>query len=223
MFTQLLQMVIYNKVYSNEVCRGTRKYDYLDFGAHQFEKLCYYLGFPIEKRAIRIILENFIYKVYRKGIFLIKEGDNNTNVQYIIDGGVKVFRSANAEIQVLNLIGNGGFVGSINNLFMGLPSNYSFKTCSECKVLEIDGAKIQSLFGAGYQALYKSMIEKIFGLALEHEKEVSQLLRLNNLEKVAAIYSSYDHLFQSFTIKEIASFVNMKPESFSRMRKKILP
>lgn len=215
-------MVIYNTKYSDDVCSSTRKNEYFHFGIMQFSKLCYYLGFPKDKRAEKIILENCLYKVYKKGVLLIKEGDSGTPIQFIINGGVKVFNGYKQNEKILSLIGSGGIVGSLSNLWQGLPSNYSFQTCNECKVLEMDGNKLQLLFKLDKQAIYKPMFERLLSLALNHQKEVSKLLRMNNKEKVKTIYSDYAHLFNSFNVKEIASFVNMKPESFSRMRKIIM-
>ncbi|WP_242135259.1 Crp/Fnr family transcriptional regulator [Aestuariivivens marinum] len=112
------------------------------------------------------------------------------------------------------------FVASLTALLRKKPSLFVFETLGDCKIYEIEYAKLMTLCKNNIQlsALYAKVLEVVY---TKYEKRLVELISLDAKGRYLALRRQIPNLDTIIPQYHIASFLGITPVQLSRIRKKI--
>jgi CRP-like cAMP-binding protein len=167
----------------------------------------------IENRLVRKTLDNKEY--------LIKEGGIIKYLPFINDGLMVNYRvNESGERYVLQIGSSGGWLGDLYSFFSGNPTRFNIQAYHATELLMINHETFE------YMTTEYPVFEKFFRLVIQNAyvKTIDTKYRDNSLsaemryleliKKTPTILDDIPHYL-------IASYLNIKPQSLSRIRKKL--
>lgn len=168
------------------------------------------------------IIDAFPIKIYDKGYDLLKKGQIAKDAFLIIDGCVRKYSiDSNGEEHTTAFYTEYQSAVNFESLANQSPSNYIF-SCSEKTTVAIMNAKAE-------EALYKKFprfgevcrveMEKMMG---ENQENLAIFIRSTPEERYLNMLKERPDLINRVPQYQLASYLGIKPETLSRIRKRIL-
>lgn len=101
------------------------------------------------------------------------------------------------------------------------PSSVQVVTTSKCHLLCFDSTAFDLVVYDDPDGSYKKFANNFFSDFVQFRQNILKLQYLPNKEKVEFLYENYPIIFSRFSLKNIAAFLGMEPETLSRMRAKL--
>lgn len=174
----------------------------------------------LESHEEQLFLEAFkTYKLKKNEHFLLAT-EVCTKLGFLCNGLVRYYVFRNDEEATLEFTKEGEFVADYGSFIAKEPSIQNIQALEDCEFLVIDYDKLQELYKISKNAnlLGRIIIEHRFIIM------VNQLLtmhRYNPEERYRYFLEHYKDLTQRIPQYLIASYVGVKPQSLSRIRKRI--
>lgn len=151
----------------------------------------------------------------------LAEGSICKKVALVTKGGLRMFYNIRGEERCKDFQFEGQFTGSMYSLLTGLPSKFSIAALEDTSILEIsrqdlfnlyDTYKVWERFGRVYS-------ERMF---IYKEQRETSLLFDSSTTRYENLLKEQPHLAHRVPLKHLASYLGIKPESLSRIRKTIM-
>lgn len=178
-----------------------------------------YINLPIESY---LDLENkLVLETVQKKDYLIREGHVMKYLPFINKGLMVNYRlDNNGDKHIIQIRWEGLWLGDLYSFFSGNPTKFNIQTYQDTELLMIDHETFEYItrehpvyeryFRLGLQNAYVETLNQIYNLqSLSAEERYLELI--NN---VPSILDDIPHYL-------IASYLNIKPQSLSRIRKKL--
>jgi CRP-like cAMP-binding protein len=155
---------------------------------------------------------------FKRGTKIVVEGEVCENLYYIEKGLTRQYYTKNGKEVTEHLEYEGGIVMCIESFFLREPSHLILETLEPSKIYAIPYDKLQELTRTSYEFC------KLMFAFLEHSLISSQrkadTLRFESA-KERYLRTLHDHpdLIRRAPLHHIASFLQMTPETLSRVRK----
>ena len=155
---------------------------------------------------------------FKRGTKIVAEGEVCENLYYIEKGLTRQYYTKNGKEVTEHLEYEGGIVMCIESFFLREPSHLILETLEPSKIYAIPYDKLQELTRTSYEFC------KLMFAFLEHSLISSQrkadTLRFESA-KERYVRTLHDHpdLIRRAPLHHIASFLQMTPETLSRVRK----
>jgi CRP-like cAMP-binding protein len=154
---------------------------------------------------------------------ILDEQDKIPEYLYFINSGfMRLFYfDQNGEEQTTFLCSEGGFIASFSSLINQTKATENVECITDCELLRISYADAKQLVA-------KSEILKNFFLVMFEKSLSSAKLRANDLASLNAdqryqkMISQEPHFIQNIPLQYIASYLGIKPQSLSRIRKQVI-
>lgn len=192
------------------------------FGLRQFDLLHAHYGYIPDDDLKKIFAESVFYKEIKKGEVLVEEGGRMDYVIYLISGSVKFYSVHNGTQRVTRLLGEGNFVTSVTSFLNDKPADVNIKTLEKCRVLMIKKTSFQAVLVSPVAEKYKRFLTLIYEETLDFQRRISQMLLHGGQRKIDFIFEEFPGIFQRFSMRNIASFAGIEPETLSRIRRKMV-
>ncbi len=153
-------------------------------------------------------------KTYKKGEFLLQEGEIENNLYLIDEGAVKVFYLSEYEEKIIRLSYNGSVLNSMSSFFDKVPSELYIEAIRQTKVKVISRAIIERITDESEN--YAQFLKTILVQQLDREVD---LLIDSPAKRLERVLKRSPNLFQHVPLKYIARYLRMNPETLSRIRK----
>jgi CRP-like cAMP-binding protein len=172
-------------------------------------------NFP--SRLTALLLSEGREQVYAKGAMLIREGDVEEHVYYIVSGAVRVIYLSEFEEQTIRFGYEGSIINSLSSFLKKAPSEFYIETMRKTVVKSIVRERFFSLVHESSETLeqYAALLETSITQQIEREID---LLTVSPAERLKRVLSRSPNLFQEVPLKYIASYLRMTPETLSRIR-----
>ncbi len=156
-------------------------------------------------------------KVYRKGDFLIREGEIEKHLYLIEDGAVRLFYLTELEEHTLRLGYNGSLINSLSSFLNEQPSEFYIEAIRQTTVKTISKDQLLQIVNANETSLrhYSKFLETLVVQQIDREVD---LLITSPSERLERVLERSPDLFQHVPLKYIAAYLRMKPETLSRIR-----
>jgi len=175
----------------------------------------------LSERSISLIVNLWNKKsVIKKNDYLLKRNQKENYLYFINSGCIASIVQEEDKESVLGF----GYIGSIITSFISFstetPTNLSLLAISNTEILKISKKELYQLIDdyADIAKWYSSTIEKTL---VGHLKRQIELVTLNPSQKYNAFIERSGHLVNSIPLKYISSYLNITPETLSRVRKSI--
>jgi len=173
----------------------------------------------LDKEEIELITACFKTYNLAKGDFFLKAGEVNRHVGFLIKGLVRYFVYKNDEESTFEFTKEGEFIADYQSFNNHTPSIQNIQAIEDCEMLIINYPDVQAIFNTTKNGnlIGRQIIEHRFDVM------VNQLLAIymqNHEERYKRFLSQYADLAQRIPQYLIASYVGVKPESLSRIRRR---
>lgn len=159
-----------------------------------------------------------IQKTFAKGQYLLREGEIEKNLYFIVSGAVRIFLPSAHEEHTIRLGYEGSVINSLASFLSGQPSGFYVEAIRKTVVNVITKEQVAEISQASLNSLkaYNKLLETV--IAQQMEREVD-LLTVSPTERLQRVLKRSPNLFQQVPLKYIASYLRMSPETLSRIRK----
>ena len=177
---------------------------------------------PISKVEEDLCKKYFDDISFKKNQIIEKSGQVPQYLYFVIEGFVRVFHFNiyGSEITTQINCPNGFITSSYLNFINLVKSDESISSITDCRLLRISKTYLEQL-------THESTTIKDFSIAVfqqsiaYYERRSTELATLNALQRYQNLIRSNPEIVKNVPIQIIASFLGMKPESLSRIRKSI--
>ncbi len=170
-----------------------------------------------EKHAIE---DSFPIKTYEKGTYLMKQGEVARNAYYVIAGCLREFELIDGEEKTTAFYTEEQSAINFNSLVNQCPSKRNF-ICEELTTVAIlNGEKEQQLYKKfpRFESFCRSGTEQMMGAGQE---QLAEFITLKPEQRYLKILQERPDLINRVPQYHLASYLGIKPESLSRIRKRI--
>jgi CRP-like cAMP-binding protein len=175
---------------------------------------------PLSLEEIEAIVETMNIQEYKKGTVLLKEGQISTEVYFVLEGCVRQFYLVDGEEKTNNFFTEEQWVISMNSFSQRKPSDHYMDCCINCTLVVGNREKEESLYQRfpKLETVSRKVMEKVFA---EQQEIMSSYTTDTAEQRYLKLLRSRPDLFQKIPQYQIASYIGVKPESLSRIRKRL--
>jgi CRP/FNR family transcriptional regulator, anaerobic regulatory protein len=176
---------------------------------------------PLSEREADLISSSFDPVLFPKNRIIEEQGAVPRYLYYIVSGYLRLFHyNENGDEVTTHINCPPGFFTSYGN-FIGHSESFENVECvTECELLRITKAELDKLISAS--PVMKDFSISVFQQSITYNENRSrELATLGAEQRYLKLISSYPEILHNVPVQYIASFLGMKPESLSRIRKKL--
>ncbi|HVU58386.1 MAG TPA: Crp/Fnr family transcriptional regulator [Puia sp.] len=178
----------------------------------------YISGFvSLTNEEFALLANKLVIRNFDKREQLLGAGEVEIYLNFVVKGLVrKYFYKGRTEI-VTQIAKEGEFVNSSASFLSGSPSPYLVETLEPSTFLSITRDQLEKLYedNPRIERLGRITITHLF---LQREEWEHECLRLDTRERFLRFVENNPDLMQRVPQKYLASYLNMKPETFSRLK-----
>jgi len=170
----------------------------------------------------QLILTQVEVKYYKAKSMLLKAEEVSRNTYFVQRGVVRSFTINDQIIEhVLHFACEGWWIGDMYSYIAEKPGNLFIEVLEDAEIVCVSKETHQLL----YQKIPK--LERFFRILAEnslvaHQERLIDNLSLTAEERFEKFCSKYPTLIQRVPQKQVASFIGVTPEFFSKMKAKLL-
>jgi CRP-like cAMP-binding protein len=157
---------------------------------------------------------------YKKNDPLIVEGAVENNIHFIVEGVTRsFFVKGNKDIS-FEFYFSGAFISSYASFLMRTPSGHSIEAFTQLTTVSMQHKDLMDLYEKSrkFEQFGRILTEELFKKTSERTKD---LLSLTATERYVKLMNTNPQYVQEIPLKYLASYLNITPESLSRIRKTI--
>ncbi len=160
-------------------------------------------------------------KKFKKGDLLLNEGQVSRDSYFVITGCVRKYYIINGEERTTEFYIENESIASLQSYTNKTPANHYFECLEDCRLAVLNYEKEQELFKRvpKYEALCRMSMENDFG---EQQEALATFITSSPEERYKNLLETRPDLLQRVPQYYLASYLGVKPESLSRIRKRII-
>jgi CRP-like cAMP-binding protein len=172
---------------------------------------------PLTDEEFALLAENITIRSFGKRELLVRAGENELYMNFVVKGLVRMyFYHSRTEI-ITNIAKEGELISASASFLSGQPSNYFVETLEATTLLSLSRDDLDKIYGLS------SRIERLGRLmttffVLQKEEWEQEWMRLDTRERFVRFVEANPELVSRVPQKYLASYLNMKPETFSRQK-----
>jgi CRP-like cAMP-binding protein len=173
----------------------------------------------LNKDEVDLIVEKTIVDVFEKGTFLLKEGQIPTKCYMIVEGCVREYIIKDGEEKSTAFFMEGDtFTPPSKD---SKPSKYYWECVEDC-ILTISNKGFEEEIRAALPRLDSVFQEIAIGKINQAKEELNQFVISSPEERYLNLLKTKPHLPNRIPQHQLASYLGMKPQSLSRIRKRLM-
>ena len=175
---------------------------------------------PMTPEEQQAIMNSINIKTYKKGTYLLKEGETPTECYMNFKGCVRQFYLIDGEEKTTQFFMEGDSIAANMNNENQSPSKY-YLECLEDTTLSVStGDQELELYRRfpRFESLCRIEVEKKLG---ESQEMLAAYITTSPEERYRVLLETRPELLLRVPQYQLASFIGVKPESLSRIRKRI--
>jgi CRP-like cAMP-binding protein len=171
----------------------------------------------LTKDEFAMVADRLVIRNFDKKQLLVKAGEMEEYLNFTVKGLTRMYFYKNKTEVITNIAKEGEIISSSSSFLSSSPSNYYVETLEPSTFLSISRQQLE--------AAYKESpsIERLGRLMTTYfvlQKEAWELecMRLDTRERFLRFVGNNPELLLRVPQKYLASYLNMKPETFSRLK-----
>lgn len=175
---------------------------------------------PLTSEEASAITETMNIRQYKKGTVLLKEGEVSMEAYFVLEGCVRQYYLVDGEEKTNNFFTEEQWVVSITSMTQQVPSGHFMECCLDCTLVVGNREKEEYLYKRfpKLESVSRKVMEKVFA---EQQEIMASYSTDTPEQRYLKLMKSRPDLFQKIPQYHIASYIGVKPESLSRIRKRI--
>jgi len=174
----------------------------------------------IDSDEEKVFLSVFKPMHLKKGDFFLKEGEVNNKLGFVVEGLVRYFVYKNDEESTLEFSKENEFIAEYQSFLSQSQSIQAIQAIEDTTLLVTDFDGLQNIYTKTKNGnlIGRLVIEYRFGHLM---KQLLSIYMHNPEERYLNFLKSFPDLVQRIPQYYISSYVGVKPESLSRIRKRL--
>ncbi len=161
---------------------------------------------------------NITTKYVERNEYLLKVGMVESNLYLVENGTLRIFYVSEFDEQTLRFGYKGSTITALESFFNDQPSTVYIQAIKKSTVKVIPKKQLQQLIrtNQNFQLAYIKLLEQF---ALQQMEREIDILSHSPIERYKRVLARSPQLFQEVSVKYIANYLRMTPETFSRINK----
>jgi CRP-like cAMP-binding protein len=170
-----------------------------------------------EKQGIR---DGANIQSFSKGTILLKETDVNKKVFFVLKGCVRQYHMVDGEEKSANFFTEEQWVLSLNSQAQDAPAGFFYDCVEDCILMVATASEYNPMYDAfpRFEAISRLILEKEF--SYQRDIQVSYVTDTPE-QRYLKLLSLKSDLINRVPQYQIASYIGIKPETLSRIRRRI--
>lgn len=175
---------------------------------------------PLSTEEIKAIVDSMHIETFKKGTILLKEGQISVESYFVLQGCVRQYYLVEGEEKTSNFFTEEQWAISINSFTNKAPADHYFACCEDTTLVVGTEEKAMDLYQRfpKFESISRQVMERIFG---EQQALMATYLTDTPEQRYLKLMQNRPDLFQRIPQYQLASYIGVKPESLSRIRKRI--
>lgn len=175
---------------------------------------------PLTNEEEKAIEDSIHLKTFKKGTVLLKEGQVSTECYFIWAGCVRQYSLLDGEEKTHDFFAEGDWLISLDSFTQKTPANHFFACVDDTTLVVGNEEKENALFEQSpkFETIARKVMEQII---VEQQKKINTYITNTSEQRYLNLLETKAALLQSVPQYQIASYIGVKPESLSRMRKRL--
>lgn len=159
-------------------------------------------------------------KHFKKKEFLLREGEISKAFFFNLQGLIRLFYLNDGEEKTAYFYPEKTFVSAYSSFVNQKPASLNLQAATEVVVVEISIAASEKLlhYSGKFDVMARIAMEEEL---INHQAIIASLLCLKPADRYLHLLNANPTLFQQIPQRFIASYLGVKPESLSRIKKRI--
>ncbi|MDO5104486.1 Crp/Fnr family transcriptional regulator [Capnocytophaga sp.] len=175
----------------------------------------------IDEIAKGHIVEAFEPIKVPKNTLLEIEGKPTQFLYFINKGFIRIFHMDNGEDRTTQINCPSRFITSFESFITHIPAYDNVQTITDCELLRISKSNLDSLNKKVNQ--WNIFREKLYQTSLMFNEERNKdMILLNAEERYKKLMKTQPEILKNVPLQFIASYIGIKPESLSRIRRQLI-
>jgi CRP-like cAMP-binding protein len=153
----------------------------------------------------------------KKKEFLLKQGQKEEYVYFLVEGLLHQYFFKGKEMISTDFFPAGRITGGMVSFLSGEPSYYFLQAIEPCELICLSKSNLARLYQSDKKWQYIGRLI-LTNYLMRQEKEIMDTIRLTMRERYVQFARNYPELIEKVPHRRIASFLNIKPETFSRLK-----
>ena len=175
---------------------------------------------PLSEAEAKAIYDSAVVKEYGKSTVLLKEGQSTKNTYFVFKGLIRQYSLIDGEEKTTAFFTENQWVISLGGLDDEKPSAFYWVCEEDCILLIGNDNSAQDLFKnhPRLESIARKIIENTFA---EYQTTMMAYLTDTPEQRYLRLLESRPDLIQRIPQYQLASYIGVKPESLSRIRKRL--
>ena len=167
-----------------------------------------------------ILSKSMAFKDFEKGDFLIKEGQYENHSFFVMEGLVRQYKNVSGNEITTNFFTEEQWIISLENFAEKSASRYNLICAEDTTVVIGDEEKAEKIFKQfpRFEKISRQIMESVFKA---QQEQMTSYLTNNPTERYLKLMKERPDIVQRVAQYDIATYIGVKPESLSRIRRKL--
>jgi CRP-like cAMP-binding protein len=174
----------------------------------------------LNQEEAKTLEEGMEVTTFKKDTFLLKEAQTSIDTYFILEGCIRQYYLIDGEEKTTNFFTEGQWIISLTGLTQNAASTHNLICMEDCAIVVGNEKKAQELFKKfpRFETLARVVVEKSFA---EQQQLMASYQTDTPEQRYVKLLKTRPDLFQRVSQYHMASYIGIKPESLSRIRKRI--
>lgn len=175
---------------------------------------------PLTEEESKAIANEMIVRQFKKGVILLKEGQLSPETYFVLEGCVRQYYLIEGEEITKNFFTEEQFVISIKSNSQNMPSSHYLDCCEDCTLLIGNRHKEDDLYKRfpRLEEVSRKIMLKTFE---KQQRDMAAYITDSPEQRYIRLLKTGPELIQRIPQYQLASYIGVKPESLSRIKKRI--
>jgi CRP-like cAMP-binding protein len=176
---------------------------------------------PLSDEEAQAIVEGMRIQTFPKGTVLLREGQISMEAYFVLEGCVRQYSMHDGEEKTTNFFTEEQWVISLQSFTHKTPANHFFACCEDSMLVVGTAEESNALYKRfpRIETISRKVVEKNF---MEQQELMASYITDTPEQRYLKLLQSRPNLAQRIPQYQLASYIGVKPESLSRMRKRIM-
>ena len=174
----------------------------------------------LNEEEAKAVTECIPIKTFEKGHILLREGQVSNESYFNIQGLVRKYYLVDGEEKTTEFYMEKDAISSLQSYNLKIPSNHYLECIEDCRLAILSRDKEQELFERvpAFESICRVSVEEELGA---YQDKLAQFMISSPEKRYLDLMENRPDLLQRVPQYHLASYLGVKPESLSRIRKRI--
>ena len=175
---------------------------------------------PLSAEEAAAIEASMRVETFKKGTMLLREGQIQVNSYFILEGCIREYILIDGEEKTTNFFTEEQWVISLGNFSAPSPATHNLVCVEDTSVSIGNEREAQEMFKRfpRFETISRAVVEAAFA---EQKQALTTYLTDSPEQRYLKLLNTRPDLFQRIPQYQLASYLGVKPESLSRIRKRL--